>query len=183
MMRLLALTLGATVLLAPAAKALDPPQLSVELQQKLDASPDEVWAAIGRFDDLSWLPPVARVELTGDGSTDRPDQSTRVLHLKAKAGDPTITEVLTKWQPEERCHSYRIEKVEVSVLPVTDYVSTLCVKDADGKALVIWRGEFHRGHRGDAPPAGQDDAAAIKAVTWVYQTGLDALAARFGHAR
>ena len=182
MMRLLTLTLTATVMLAPAAGAHGPPRLKVELQQKLDASPDEVWTAIGHFEDMSWLPPVASVETTADGSTDQPEKSTRVLHIKADAGDPTITEVLSKWQPEKRCYSYRIDQVDVAVLPVTNYASTLCVKDEGGKALVVWKGGFYRGFPNNEPPAGQDDEAAIKAVTGVYQAGLGALVEKFGKA-
>lgn len=182
MIRFAAMILGATLALAGTADAHGPARLKLEMQQKLDASPDQVWAVIGRFDDLSWFPPVANVELTGDGSADQPEKSTRVLHVKAEAGDPTITELLSKWQPDKRCYSYRIQAVDVAILPVTNYASTICVKDDGGKALVIWRGGFYRGYPNNDPPAGQDDAAAIKAVTEVYQAGLDALTERFGKA-
>ncbi|CAM3052682.1 Polyketide cyclase / dehydrase and lipid transport [Paracoccus aminovorans] len=182
MNRVLALTLGAAMALATAAEAHGPVRLKLELDQKLDATPDEVWAVIGKFDDMSWHPAIASTEIAGDGSTDQPEKSERVLHLKADSGDPTITEVLAKWQPEKRCYAYRIEKVEVSVLPVTNYASTLCVKDEGGKALVSWKGGFYRGYPNNNPPADQNDEAAIKAVTGVYQGGLDALAERFGKA-
>lgn len=182
MIRVLALTLGAALALATTAQAHGPVRLKLELEQKLDATPDEVWAAIGKFDDMGWHPAVAKTEITGDGSTDQPDKSERVLHLKAESGDPTITEVLAKLQPEKRCYGYRIEKVEVSVLPVTNYASTLCVKDAGGKALVSWKAGFYRGFPNNDPPADQNDEAALKAVTGVYQAGLDALAERFGKA-
>ena len=76
-----------------------PPRLKLELTQKLNATPDEVWAAIGKFQDMSWHPAVASTEITGDGSVDQPEKSVRVLHLKASSGDPTITEILSKWQP------------------------------------------------------------------------------------
>lgn len=182
MIRVLALTLGAALTLATSAQAHGPVRLKLELDQKLDATPDEVWAVIGKFDDMSWLPGIASTEITGDGSTDQPDTSRRVLHVKADSGDPTITEVLAKWQPEKRCYAYRIEAVEVSVLPVTNYASTLCVKDDGGKALVTWKAGFYRGYPNNDPPADQNDDAAIKAVTEVYQSGLDALAERFGKA-
>ncbi|WP_199258570.1 SRPBCC family protein [Paracoccus binzhouensis] len=182
MTRVLALTLAATMALAGTAQAHGPVRLKLTLEQKLDATPDEVWAAIGKFDDMSWHPAIARTEITGDGSTDQPEKSERVLHLKAESGDPTITEVLSKWQPEKRCYAYRIEKVEVSVLPVTNYASTLCVKDEGGKALVSWKGGFYRGYPNNEPPPELNDEAAIQAVTGVYQVGLDALAERFGKA-
>ncbi|RDD71401.1 SRPBCC family protein [Paracoccus versutus] len=182
MIRLLALSIGAALALAPAAEAHGPPRLKLEMQQKLDATPDEVWAAIGRFDDMGWHPAIASLELTGDGSADQPETSTRVLHLKADAGDPTITEVLSKWQPEKRCYAYRITEVEVTVLPVTNYAATLCVRDEGGKALVNWKGGFYRGYPNNEPPPELNDEAAIQAVTGVYRAGLDALAERFGKA-
>ena len=182
MNRLLAVTLGAAMALATTAHAHGPVRLKLELDQTLNATPDEVWAVIGKFEDMSWHPAVAKVEMTGDGSVDQPDKSTRVLHLKADAGDPTITEVLSKWQPEKRCYAYRIDKVEVTVLPVTNYASTLCVKDEGGKATVTWKGGFYRGFPNNNPPPDQSDEAALAAVTGVYQAGLDALAERFGKA-
>ena len=70
----------------------------------------------------------------------------------------------------------------VTVLPVTNYASTICVKDEGGKALVSWKGGFYRGYPNNEPPAGQDDEAANAAVSGIYQAGLDALAERFGKA-
>ena len=182
MHRILTAALAATLALTTGAFAHGPPRLKLELTQKLNATPDEVWAAIGKFQDMSWHPAVASTEITGDGSVDQLEKSTRVLHLKADAGDPTITEVLSKLQPEKRCYGYFISQVEVTVLPVTNYASTICVKDEGGKALVSWKGGFYRGYPNNEPPAGQDDEAANAAVSGIYQAGLDALAERFGKA-
>lgn len=182
MKTLLAAATCATMALTGAAWAHGPVRLKLELEQKLNATPDEVWAVIGKFDDMSWHPAVASTEITGDGSVDQPDKSVRVLHLKADAGDPTITETLTKWQPEKRCYAYMISQVDVAVLPVTNYASTLCVKDDGGKALVNWKGGFYRGFPNNNPPADQNDDAAMAGVTGIYQTGLDALAEKFGKA-
>lgn len=182
MNRRLALALGATMIMTGTAQAHGPVRLKLELDQKLNASPDEVWAAIGKFDDMGWHPAIASVEITGDGSVDQPEKSQRILHLKSDAGDPTITEILSKWQPEKRCYAYRIEAVDVAVLPVTNYASTLCVKDDGGKALVTWKAGFYRGFPNNEPPPELNDEAATAAVTTMYQTGLDALAERFGKA-
>ena len=179
------LTLAAAVALTlgGAAEAHGPVRLKLELEQVLNATPDEVWEAIGKFDDMSWHPAVARTEMTPDSpDAVTPEKSTRVLHLKADAGDPTITETLTRWQPEKRCYGYMISAVEVTVLPVTNYASTLCVHDEAGKARVVWKGGFYRGFPNNEPPAELNDEAAINAVTGVYQGGLDALAEKFGKA-
>ena len=178
----LAATLATVLAIAMPAHAHGPARLKLELTQKLNASPDEVWAVIGKFDDMRWHPFIASTEITGDGSVDQPEKSTRVLHLKADAGDPTITEMLSKFQPEKRCYAYRILEVDVAVLPVTNYASTLCVKDEGGKALVSWKSGFYRGYPNNDPPANLNDESAIGAITGVYQAGLDALAAQFGKA-
>ena len=181
MKSVLALTAAAAILTCGTAQAHGPVRLKLELSETLNASPDEVWAAIGRFDDMSWHPAIARTELTSADAT-TPDASIRVLHLKADSGDPTITEQLTKWQPEKRCYGYMITQVDVKVLPVTNYASTLCVKDKGGKAEVVWKGGFYRGYPNNEPPPELNDEAATKAVTGVYQAGLDALAEKFGRA-
>lgn len=138
----LATTLVVTQGLTMPAHAHGPARLKLELTQKMNASPDEVWAAIGKFEDMSWHPFIASTEITGDGSVDQPETSTRVLHLKAEAGDPTITETLSKWQPEKRCYGYRIIEVDVKVLPVTNYASTLCVKDEGERRWSAGRAAF-----------------------------------------
>lgn len=162
---------------AGAAQAHGPARLKLVMEQKLDATPDEVWAVIGDFHDMSWHPAIA--SQTGDGGTE-PEVAKRVLHLKADAGDPTISETLTKYAPEKRSYSYMITAVDPAVLPVTNYAATLTVKDDAGKALVEWKGGFYRGYPNNDPPAELNDEAATAAVTAVYQAGFDALAERFG---
>ena len=176
----LALAATAAILTCGTAQAHGPVRLKVELSETLDATADEVWAEVGRFDNIDWLPGVARTELTSADAT-TPDVSTRVLHL-AGEGDPTITEQLTKWQPEKRCYAYMITQVDVKVLPVTNYASTLCVNDEGGKAKVVWKGGFYRGFPNNDPPAELNDEAATAAVTGIYRAGLDALVEKFGRA-
>lgn len=180
-MTFLAVAMTATLAIAGAANAHGPSRQKVELTEVLDATPDEVWEVIGKFDDMSWHPAVASTEMTPEGAAaDVPDESTRILHLNAESGDPTITEQLIGWSPDKRSYKYIITDVAVEVLPVTNYSSTLQVKDKDGKAEVIWKGGFYRGFPNNEPPAELNDEAAVAAVTGVYQAGLDALAERFG---
>lgn len=167
--------LAVTALWSGVAQAHGPVRQKITLEVKLNATPDEVWAAIGNFQDMSWLPLVAKTEGVGDNVP----EATRVLTLNAP-GDPQISELLDKYSSEKRSYSYRITAVDVAVLPVTNYSSHLTVKDENGKAVVEWRGAFYRGYPNNDPPENLNDDAAIAAVTGVYQTGLDALAARFG---
>ena len=176
-MRLLTLiaTIGILLTSAFGAAAHGPSRQKVTLTVTLDATPDEVWAAIGDFQDMSWHPVVFAT--AGEGGNDI--DATRVLTLAEENG-PTIAEVLYKYSNEKRSYSYRITEVAVDVLPVTNYSSHLTVKDQDGKALVEWRGAFYRGEPKNDPPEHLNDEAAIAAVTGVYTAGLDALKEKFG---
>lgn len=160
--------------LAPAS-AHGPSRQKVTVTAKLDATPDEVWTAIGDFQDMSWHPAVFATAGENGNAID----ATRVLTLE-KEGGPTISELLYKYDADKRTYSYRIEAVDVEVLPVTNYSAHLTVKDDGGKALVEWRGAFYRGFPNNDPPAHLNDEAAVAAVTTVYEAGMEALKAKFG---
>lgn len=153
-----------------------PTRQKVTVTTEVAASPEEVWAAIGNFQDMSWHPAVH--SSTGAGGNDI--DATRLLVLGAADG-PTIDEILYKFSDEKMSYSYRITEVAVEVLPVTNYSSHLTVKPRDGGgALIEWRGAFYRGFPNNDPPEHLNDAAAVAAVTGVYQAGLDALLEKFG---
>lgn len=172
---LFTLLIGICAITPITAEAHGPSRQKVVLEIKLDATPDEVWAVIGNFQDMSWHPVVANTAGMGDNDP----EATRTLTLKAP-GDPAIAELLDKYSAEKRSYSYRITGVDVAVLPVTNYSSHLTVKDDNGKATVEWRGAFYRGFPNNDPPENLNDEAALAAVTGVYQAGLDALAEKFG---
>lgn len=157
------------------ALAHGPTRQKITVTQEVAAPPEEVWAAIGDFQDMSWHPAVVSTEGEGGNEID----ATRVLTLHEEGG-PTISEILYKYDDEKMTYSYRIEAVEVEVLPVTNYSSHLTVKPSETGSLVEWRGAFYRGYPNNDPPEELNDAAAIAAVTAVYEAGLDALASRFG---
>ncbi len=176
MKRRLFLMAAAALTLPSLALAHGPTRQKVTVTAEVAADPAEVWAAIGNFQDMSWHPAVHST--TGEGGNDI--DATRQLVLGAEGG-PTIDEVLYKYSAEKMSYSYRITAVKVEVLPVTNYSSHLTVKPRDGGgALVEWRGAFYRGYPNNDPPEELNDAAAIAAVTGVYQAGLDALVERFG---
>jgi hypothetical protein len=176
MKRRLFLMAAAAVTIPSLALAHGPTRQKVTVTTEVAADPAEVWAAIGDFQDMSWHPAVHST--TGEGGNDI--DATRQLVLGAEGG-PTIDEVLYKYSAEKMSYSYRITAVKVEVLPVTNYSSHLTVKPRDGGgALVEWRGAFYRGYPNNDPPEELNDAAAIAAVTGVYQAGLDALVERFG---
>jgi hypothetical protein len=156
-------------LLPMAAEAHGPTRQKVTETVEINAPPAKVWAAIGDFADMSWHPAVAKSEGQGGNAVD----ATRVLTL---AGGGTIDEVLYKHDAAAMSYSYRITRVEVSVLPVTNYSSTITVKPLGAdRSLVEWRGAFYRGYPNNDPPPELNDEMAVKTMTAVYRAGLDQL--------
>ena len=133
--------------------------------------PEQIWALVKDFDAIAkWLPGV--VASPADHGNEI--GSIRVVTL---ASGGKITEQLERYDDAAHSYFYRIIDVDVKVLPVNNYSSTLEVKASeDGKgSVVLWRGAFYRGYPNNDPPPELNDDAAIKAVTDVYRAGLDHL--------
>ena len=91
-------------------------------------------------------------------------------------------DALAKWHPavakspaDKGNSEGSVRKLELKgggALPVTNYTSTITVTPDGGKSTVEWRGAFYRGFPNNDPPPDQNDEAAVKAVTGVYQSGL-----------
>ncbi len=136
---------------------------------EINAPAEKVWAKIGNFQDMSWHPAVEKTE--GQGGNEK--GAARKLTLK---GGGVIEETLEKHDDGKMSYFYRIANVDVKVLPVTNYSSWLTVEPEEGgKSKVEWKGAFYRGYPNNDPPADLNDEASIKAVTGVYQAGLNAL--------
>lgn len=132
----------------------------------IDSPPAAVWAVIKDFDALAkWHPAVAESPAT----TANAEGSVRTLKLK---GGGALIETLERYNDAGMSYTYRAK--DGGALPVTNYTSTLTVTaGADaGKTVVEWRGAFYRGHPNNDPPPDQNDEAAVKAITGVYQAGL-----------
>ncbi|MGY3698368.1 SRPBCC family protein [Bradyrhizobium sp. ma5] len=152
-----------------AAWAHGPTRQKVRESIEIDAPQAKVWAVIGNFQDMSWLAGVAKTE----GEKGNEIGATRRLTL---APGITIDEELYKYEPEMMSYSYRITAVDVKVLPVTNYSSTLSVSPAPGgKTKLEWAGAFYRGFPNNDPPPDLNDEAAVKAVSELYRGGLAAL--------
>lgn len=174
---LIALTAGAALTLTmSAAGAHGPSRKKVTREVVFDATPEEVWAVIGAFDDLSWDPMIGSVAVEG---TEIKPGTKRIVTW---ANGQRTTEQLTKWKPEERLYGFRTLEDNIEALPVTNYTAILTVEDAGGKAKFTWDAGFYRGFPNNDPPSELNDDAAIAAVTAVQQEGIDALVERFGRA-
>ena len=176
----LARTFAAVWLIAAgAAQAHGPTRQKLELSIDIAAPPAKVWAAIGNFHDLSWVPAVASV--TGLGGND-PDHAKRDVVLKKGAG--WKDEELSDYDDKAHTMGTFLPHIDPKVLPVNDWSAHLSVTDAGGgKSHVEWRHAFYRGYMNNDPPADLNEEAARKAVTGYCQPALDALKAKLegGH--
>ena len=162
-----------TLLLAPlwlacTAQAHGPTRQKVIEQIAVNAPAAAVWARVRNFDALKdWHPAVA------ESPADKGNEEGSVRQLKLKDGG-ALTESLEGHDDARMRYNYRAK--DGGALPVTNYTSTLTVKpDGDAKCIVEWRGAFYRGYPNNDPPPDQNDEAAVRAVTAVYQAGLQHL--------
>lgn len=159
------LLLGALLAgLAGAAAAHGPTRQKVVETITIDAPSAAVWGRIRQFDALKdWHPAVA------ESPADKANEEGSVRQVKLKGGG-ALTETLEAYDAAKMKYSYRAK--DGGALPVTNYTSTISVRDEGGRALVEWRGAFYRGHPNNDPPPDQNDDAAVAAVTGVYKAGL-----------
>jgi hypothetical protein len=165
----------ALCLLATPALAHGPTRQKLELSVDVAAPPDKVWAVIGNFHDLSWVPAVAQV--TGAGGND-PDTAKRDVVLKT--GGAWHDEELSDYDATNMTYGTFLPHVDVKVLPVADFSTHLSVTATAGGSHVEWRSAFYRGYPNNNPPPDLNEAAAVRAVTAICQPALDGLKARFG---
>ncbi|MGB8277740.1 MAG: SRPBCC family protein [Methylovirgula sp.] len=180
-LRVAGLVLGLIVASAAApsvALAHGPTRQKTTQSVEISAPAAKVWSVIGNFQDMSWLAGVLKT--TGKGGNE-PEVAKRELTLQSGA---TIEESLYRYDAQEMSYSYRIDKVDVKVLPVHDYSSTIdVVAEGDGKSKVEWRGAFYRGYMLNDPPPALNDDAALKAVDALYRAALDGLKKRIEATR
>ena len=164
-------TLAAIVLLAVSvsgnAAFADPPKtLKVVKSVNIAAPVDKVWDALKDFDSLNkWHPAFAQDELV-KGANNVPGA---VRKLTVKDG-PSFTEELLAFDAAKHTYKYRIIE---SPLPVRDYVSHITVSPGPkGGSHVTWSGTFKRKSTSETPPEAENDDAANKLITGVYEGGL-----------
>ena len=171
MIRALAATLAFSALALAAqpmpADAHGPSRQKVTKTIEINAPVDKVWKIVGNFQDLNWHPAVEKTEGTGGNEKG----AKRTLTLK---GGGQIHEALVKYDAEAHMMKYEITDVDVKILPVNNYSSWLSVEGDGNKSVLSWKGAFYRGYMNNDPPPELNDEAAVKAVTGIYEAGLDA---------
>ncbi len=156
------------MLMVSSAFAHGPTRQKVTQTIEINAPAEKVWAVIGNFQDMSWHPAIAKSE--GTGANEKGAKRTLTLQ-----GGGIIQEALLKHDPEKMMMKYEITDVDVKVLPVKNYSAMLSVKGDGDKSKVTWRGAFYRGFLNNDPPPELNEAAAKKAITGVFTSGLEAL--------
>lgn len=158
------LALAALTLASSVALAHGPTRQKVVEKITIDAPVDAVWAQVKDFDALAkWHPAVA------ESPADKGNTEGSVRTVKIKGGG-SLVESLERYNAEGKSYTYRAK--DGGALPVTNYTSTITVSGDGAKSTVEWRGAFYRGFPNNDPPPDQNDEAAVKAVTGVYQAGL-----------
>jgi hypothetical protein len=156
--------LAAAALLAGAAQAGAPTNLKRSIV--VQASPDEVWAAVGPFCAIGdWHPAIGSCTLDGETPPTRT--------LVTRDGQATFIELQVGRSEAAHRYSYSFTS---SPVPVTGYVSTFSVRRSGKNAsIVTWRGHY-------TPLDGQETAAQA-ALTGIYESGLNAIRDRFALSR
>jgi hypothetical protein len=128
----------------------------------LAASPDQVWAVIGKFGGM-WHPLIAKIQLTGEGV----GQLRRIETIDGKE----IIERLEAMDNAQRLYRY----TNVSGLGVADYTGTFGLKPKGSGSSVEWRVQFL---------ADNQPTLIVKTiVATLMKTGFEALTKRFGAAQ
>ncbi|MEZ5797679.1 MAG: SRPBCC family protein [Paracoccaceae bacterium] len=171
-MVLLAAALAFAGALAGPATAHGPSRLKTDQAVTLAASAEEVWAALGSFEQMDWVPGVTSIEATGNEKG-----ATRV---RTMADGMVVNEELLKLDAAKMAISIRLTEDNLDYVKATNYALHITVKDEGGKAVVGLKGAFYRAYPQNDPPADQDDAASTASVEALHQGLIDALVARFG---
>jgi len=125
----------------------------------LAASPDQVWALIGKFGGM-WHPLIASVTLTGEGV----GQLRTIETIDGKQ----IIERLETEDNSQRLYRY----TNVSGLGVVDYTGTFDLKPKGSGSSVEWRVQFLADN--------QPTLIVRTIVATLMKTGFEALTKRFG---
>jgi len=167
MLKKLALIVAVAGLLPAAALAHGPSRQKVKEEVEINVPAAKVWAVVGNFQDMGWTGVFTKTEGTGGNEVG----ATRVLTLPTG----TIDEKLNKYNAEGMTYAYEITNVDVKVVPVTNYSSSITVTADGDKSKVEWKGAFYRGYTLNDPPPELNDEAAVKAIEGLYKTALDNL--------
>lgn len=129
---------------------------------EIDAPPAKVWALLKDWGGMAkWHPAIESVTVNG---------TERILNLK---GGGRVVEELEVVDDASMSLRYRMK--DPGPVPVNNYSAQMSVAAGGAGTLVNWKGAFYRAFLNNDPPAGQDDVAAVGAITGIYKSGLESL--------
>ena len=165
MLKKLALVIAFAGLLPAAALAHGPTRQKVTESVEINAPADKVWAAVGNFQDMGWTGIATKTEGTGDNTVG----ATRKLTVP----NGTLDEKLIKYNADGKILLLRTSGVRSQGAAGLELFFDASRSSADGdKSKVEWKGAFYRSYVNNDPPPEENDEAAVKAVTGLYQAAL-----------
>jgi hypothetical protein len=133
---------------------------------EINASPDAVWNVIKDFGDAKWIPAVA------SSSAHASDKGVTIRELTLKKGG-VVKEELKEADANTKTLKYRIhEEPDCAVFPVNNYSATVAVTATATGSKVDWTSAAYRCFTPNNPPPGQDEKAAIEAMTNLSKEAL-----------
>jgi len=133
---------------------------------EINAAPDAVWNIVKDFGNPTWIPAVASIAATNGSEKG----SIRTLTLK-KGG--VVKEELKDIDAATKTIKYRIhEEPDCAAFPVNNYSATITVTAAGNGSKVEWLSAAYRCFTPNNPPPGQDEKAAIEAMTTISKDAL-----------
>lgn len=159
---------------APVAASTAPTLLHDARSITLNAPVPAVWAKLGQFDDLTWVPAVKTSTATHGNEI----ASKRSLDF----GGATLTETLLAYNAGTHSYTYKIDDTDGNhkLAPVTDVVATISVRPAPaGGSVLTWTFDFRRLDWSETPTNDADDGAARKQIAATLAMGMTGAASKF----
>ena len=132
----------------------------------INAAPDAVWGIIKDFGNAKWIPAVA------DSKSNKGSEIDAVRELTLKKGG-VIKEELKELDAASHTIKYRVhEEPDCKVFPVNNYSAKIVVTAEGAGSKVEWTSAAYRCFTPNNPPEGQDEKAAIEAMTTLSKDAL-----------
>lgn len=163
-MRFFKISLLLVLLYSNTSFAHGPTRQKVKETIEINTASIAVWKMIKKFEKVGdWH--------TIYSSISSPEENLRNFVSKPDGSKGSI-EILSSSDDLMRL-KYRLKNP--ASIPVNNYSAQIIVQDNNEKSIVTFKGAFYRKYVNNDPPPGEDDEAAIKAVTEIYKSSLKEL--------
>ncbi|WP_040489977.1 SRPBCC family protein [Fulvimarina pelagi] len=161
---------AACVVIPSLAFAHGPTRQKTSESIEINAAPEQVWAVLGDFADMSWHPRVESVEAS-DGNN-----KGSIRTITYSSGE-TMEEELSRFDADRMRFGTFIGQTNIEVIPATNYSSNVMVEagESEGTSEVTWSAAFYRGYPNNDPPAELNDEAAVEGIGAYITEGLEGL--------